>query len=146
MKAAKPTTGANEQSAVITRESGPPIVPVEPQVVPSQKQRIAPRRRVLKSATIAFNQRFSSVPCIVRDLSLAGAHLRVEGTINVPNTFVLIIDLDGLEANCQVVWRRDKGLGVRFASPPRPVTPKRTQVVSALAPRLAPTLRRKPLS
>jgi len=78
--------------------------------------------------------------------SRTGAHLRVEGTVNVPNTFELIVDLDGLQADCEVVWRKDKDIGVRFLSAPRLVTPTRTQVVKALVPEQAPTLRRKPLA
>jgi hypothetical protein len=99
-------------------------------VISFQKQRSAPRRRVRKFATIAFHQPFSSVRSVLRDLSLAGAHLFLEGTINGPNSSGLTIDLDDLEANCQVVWQQDKELGIRFACPPRLVTPKRTQVVS----------------
>jgi hypothetical protein len=109
-------------------------------------RRSRPRRRVLKSGTIAFNDRFSALPCTVRDLSETGAHLRVEGTVNVPNTFELIIDLDGLEANCEVVWRRDKDIGVRFLSAPRTVAPKRMQVIKPLVPERAPALRRKPVA
>jgi len=115
-------------------------------VLPAQYTPRMPRRRVLKSGIIAFNDRFSALPCTVRDLSGTGAHLRVEGTVNVPNTFELIIELDGLEASCQVVWRKDKEIGVRFSSAPRTVTRRRTQVVKALVPQEAPTLRRKPLT
>ena len=64
--------------------------------------------------------------------------------MNVPNTFELIVELDGLEASCEVVWRKDREIGVRFLSAPRAVTPTRTQVVKALAPEQKPTLRRKP--
>jgi PilZ domain len=110
MNTVRPPTGAIEQSAVITNEPGPgpAVVPVAPQLVPPQKERSVQRRRVLKSATMAFNQRFSSVPCVVHNLSSTGALLRIEGTITVPNTFDVMLDLDGLEAHCQVVWRRDK--------------------------------------
>ena len=85
---------ANEQTVVITRQRGPARVPVEPRLVRPQKQRIALHRPVLKSAIITFNQRVSSAPCLVRDLSSTGARLRVEGTIHVPNSFDVIIDLD----------------------------------------------------
>ena len=108
--------------------------------------RSATRRRVLKSGVIAFNDRFSALPCVVRNLSPSGAHLRVEGTINVPNTFELLVELDGLEAQCEVVWRKDKEIGVRFTSPPRMAPPRRAQIVNALASRQAPSLRRKPLA
>ena len=73
-----------------------------------------------------------------------GLILRVEGSVAAPDTFELLIPLDGLEANCQVVWRSGPDLGVRFLSAPRIVAVKRTQVISALTPTKAPTLRRKP--
>jgi PilZ domain-containing protein len=107
--------------------------------------RAALRRRVLKSGIIAFNDRYSALPCTVRNLSATGAHLRAEGTINTPNTFELLIELDGFEVSCEVLWRKDKDIGVRFLSPPRMVAPKRAQVVNALVPNHQPTLRRKPL-
>ena len=110
------------------------------------RARNAPRRRVLKSGIIAFNDRFSALPCTVRNLSSTGAHLRVEGTTNVPNTFELIIELDGLEAQCEVAWRKDNEIGVKFSATPHMVTPKRSQVVNALVRQQAPSLRRKPLA
>jgi hypothetical protein len=128
------------------------VLPSDPTMnlpVPTQAQNEArggPRRRVLKSGIIAFNDRYSALPCTVRNLSTTGAHLRAEGSINTPNTFELLIELDGFEANCEVVWRRDKEMGVRFLSAPRMVPPKRAQVVNALVPNQQPTLRRKPLT
>jgi len=113
----------------------------------AEKQaRVVSRHRVLKSGIIAFNDRYSALPCTVRDLSTTGAHLRADSSINTPNTFELLIELDGFEANCEVVWRKDKDIGVRFLSPPRSVPPKRAQVVNALVPNRPPTLRRKPLT
>jgi hypothetical protein len=106
--------------------------------------RMAPRRRVLKSGIAASNDRRLTVNCTVRDLSDTGARLRVEGSMTVPDTFELLIPLDGLEASCQVVWRKGGEVGVRFLSAPRIVAAKRTQVVSAVVPAKAVTLRRVP--
>jgi hypothetical protein len=108
--------------------------------------RVAPRRRMLKSGTIAYNDRHVTIACILRDMSATGARLRVEGSITAPDTFELLIPLDGLEANCQVVWRSGHELGIQFLSAPRMVTPKRHQVVDAFTPAKAPSLRRKPRS
>ena len=113
---------------------------------PQNEARVAPRRRVLKSGIIAFNDRYSALPCTVRDLSAAGAHLRADGSINTPNTFELLIELDGFEVNCEVIWRKDKDIGVKFLSAPRMVPPKRAQVVNALVPAQQPTIRRKRLT
>jgi hypothetical protein len=106
--------------------------------------RRAPRRRTLKSAIIAYNGRFATLACTVRDISTTGARLRVEGTMSAPDTFDLIIQIDGLEASCEVVWRKDQDVGVRFLSAPRVVAAKRAQIITPVLPAEKPTLRRKP--
>jgi PilZ domain len=106
--------------------------------------RVAPRRRVLKAGIAASNDRHLTVGCTVRDVSATGARLRVESSVGIPDTFELIIEVDGLEADCQVVWRKANEVGVRFLAAPRIVAAKRTQVISPLAPAKAPTLRRTP--
>jgi hypothetical protein len=75
-----------------------------------ENKRGAPRRRVLKGAVVASNDRRSTLRCTVRDLSATGARLEVRGSVTVPDTFLLIIELDGLEAHCEVVRR--KGLEI----------------------------------
>jgi hypothetical protein len=94
-----------------------------------EEKRRTPRRRVLKGGIIAFNDRHSTLPCTVRDVSEGGARLRVETSVIAPDLFVLIIELDGVEMDCEVVLRRAKELGVKFTSAPRTVTPRRRQVV-----------------
>ncbi len=113
---------------------------------PKEDKRRAPRRRVLKGAIIAYNDRRSTIPCTVRDLSDTGARLRADGSINAPDTFLLIIELDGIEADCKVVWRKSPDLAVTFVSPPRKVPAKRAQIIAALIPEPKPSLRRKPKS
>jgi hypothetical protein len=108
-------------------------------------RRGAGRRRILKAGIIAYNERYVTLPCMVRDISATGAHLRAEQAIGVPDTFDLIIDLDGLEASCAVVWRKDNEFGVKFLAAPRQVPPRRAQVINPLVPAQKPTLRRKPL-
>jgi hypothetical protein len=58
------------------------------------------RQRTLKAGIIAFHDRHVMLPCT-----------------------------DGLEVDCEVVWRRAPEVGVRFLSKPRRVTARRTQVV-----------------
>jgi PilZ domain len=110
---------------------------------PRPERRQAPRRRVLKGAIVAFNDRRSTLPCTVRDISDTGARLRIDGFINAPDTFDLIIEIDGLEVPCEVVSRKAGEVAVRFVSPPHMVPARRAQVVNALV-RTKPTLRRQP--
>jgi hypothetical protein len=106
--------------------------------------RIAARRRVLKAGVVAYNDRHVTLSCVVRDISATGARVRVEGSVSAPDTFELLIDADGFEVNCQVVWRKDSEAGVRFLGAPRMVAPKRAQAINPVLPPPKPTLRRKP--
>lgn len=108
------------------------------------KRRTSQRRRVLKGGIIAFNNRRSTLPCTVRNVSDTGALLRMPGAITPPDTFDLLIELDGLEASCTVMWRRGDEVGVHFDAPPRKIPPRRSQVISAVIPARTPSLRRKP--
>lgn len=108
-------------------------------------KRAALRKRVLKGARIAFNERSSTLSCTVRDLSETGARLRVAQGQAVPAKFDLIIDSDGFEASCSVVWRRNEEVGVRFDAPPTIKSEKKQQVVTAID-RSPPSLRRKPIT
>lgn len=87
------------------------------------------RRRVIKGGMIAFNLRRLTYPCVVRDLSIAGARLQTDTPGNIPDTFDLLIELDGIEAECEVMWREGKQVGVRFLAEPVETAPKRKQVV-----------------
>lgn len=95
----------------------------------SNPDRAFQRRRVIKGGTIAFNLRRLTYPCVVRDLSVAGARLQVDCADGIPNTFDLLIELDGFESECEIVWREGKQVGVRFLAEPRISAPKRKQVV-----------------
>ena len=108
--------------------------------------RAGTRRRMLKAGIIAFNNRQCTLSCTVRDHSQTGARLRVDGSLNVPDTFELIIESDALEAACQVVWRKEKEIGVRFLAPPVSVAHKRPQLALAHVPEQRPTLRRKSIA
>lgn len=102
------------------------------------------RRRVLMTGIIAFNRHFTTVRCQVRDFTETGAHLRCDNLVQVPQNFDLIIEMEGLEAACEIAWRKDKDIGVRFLNPPVRIADKRRQIIDPIVPPSAPTLRRHP--
>src|SRR5690606_16497498 len=60
---------------------------MEPMAEPDKRR--APRKRILKGATIAFNDRSSTMSCVVRDISDTGARLRLTKGQVVPSRFEL---------------------------------------------------------
>ena len=125
---------------------GPAENPVQAAAQDGSERRSARRRRLLKSGTIAYNGRYCTVPATVRDISDTGAGLMVGSGAAVPDTFELLISSDGLEADCEVVWRHGNKLGVRFVGAVRHVTPAHKQVISPIVPQKKPELRRKKAS
>ncbi|MCJ7527657.1 MAG: PilZ domain-containing protein [Methyloceanibacter sp.] len=77
--------------------------------------RQSPRRRVLKNAHIIFNNRRSSIDCVVRNLSAHGALLLLPTVVGVPNDFDLCIDGETTCHLAHVVWKGKDRLGVSWA-------------------------------
>jgi hypothetical protein len=76
-------------------------------------QRNAARQRILSAATIEFWG--STLPCMVRNMSDAGAMLDVAATTaEIPEYFTLIVRADGHRTLCRLVWRSQKRIGVAF--------------------------------
>jgi hypothetical protein len=73
------------------------------------------RRRVLMSGQIVFNQHFSVITCIIRNLSEDGACLEVS-SFGIPDCFDLVIDAHHLVKACTVRWRSEHRIGVSFAA------------------------------
>jgi len=76
--------------------------------------RAAPRQRVLKSAIIEFDG--GTISCVVRNISETGAALEVDSPLGIPAEFNLLVSGDRAQLRCHVVWRKEKRIGVRFAS------------------------------
>ena len=92
-------------------------------------RRATPRKRILKAGVIRALPDFEAT-CVVRDLSEGGAKLKVKDARQVPDLFQLTIELDGLLAKCQVMWRNGGNeLGVKFEAPAVAIPPARKQVI-----------------
>jgi len=76
------------------------------------ERRRAPRHRVLKGATVAFNG--IGLDCTVRNLSDSGAAIDFANAVSVPPSFMLTIQSDRLVRRCHPVWSSDRRVGVAF--------------------------------
>ena len=70
------------------------------------------RRHVLDAGLIRFGD--MSICCVLRNLSEAGAALDVGSRENIPDQFTLIVVSKKKIYSCQVVWRKDRSIGVSF--------------------------------
>jgi hypothetical protein len=84
-------------------------------VIDFAEARKTKRRRVLDTGLIRFGD--MSICCVVRNLSEAGAALDIGAQCGIPDQFTLIVVPQKKIYSCAVVWRKDRRIGVRFASP-----------------------------
>ena len=119
----------------------------EDKALPPDAKPAAPRRprhRVLKAGLVCYNDRHVTVPCTVRDMSDGGARISVAGSVGIPDTFELYVELDASWAGCEVTWRRGETVGVRYTTPVTVEAKKRIQVINSAAAPVKPSLRRVP--
>jgi zona occludens toxin (predicted ATPase) len=79
----------------------------------TDERRATIRHRTLKGGRVVTNAGYSTYDCTVRNLSEAGARLRVTSIIGIPEDFELAMD-DGRKFACRVMWRKETELGVTF--------------------------------
>jgi len=99
-----------------------------------ESDRTSERRRVLKGARIGFNHEYSSVECVIRNISETGAFITVEDGILVPNQFTLFNELDRFKVDCEIVWRHGNAFGAHFCGDKVPIASTRAQVLSHYTP------------
>ena len=84
-------------------------------IVESRKSK---RAKVVRAGTISTSNSQTTWPCVVRNISEAGALIQAASTYFIPQEFNLLVELEGLDAKCEVVWRRGTKVGVRFLEKP----------------------------
>jgi PilZ domain len=76
------------------------------------------RRQALDMALIRCGDR--SVSCVIRNLTDAGAALDIGPQSELPDQFTLIVLAKKKIYSCNVVWRKDRRIGVSFAEARKP--------------------------
>ncbi len=86
------------------------------------ERRWAQRRTGIMPGFILTDRLQAAVLCIVRDMSATGALVEliidrysiISTAEALPNTFRLVLRTDDAEVDCQVAWREERRIGVRF--------------------------------
>ena len=85
------------------------------------ENRIAPRLRSLLKGKIVYNNRLSTMDCVVRDISVTGARLALTHQNVLPDKFELYVPLKEKTYSVEVRWRADEDIGVMFLTGQEPV-------------------------
>lgn len=85
-----------------------------------QERRTAQRKRSFLKGTAYFNNRQSSMDCVVRDFSDTGARLEFGGPVTLPDVIELHIPSRDETVRAQIRWRSDLEIGVSFGSASAP--------------------------
>lgn len=72
------------------------------------------RGRTYLGGQIAFNNRWCTIDCLVRNVSQSGARLEFPLPVLVPSELDLIIPVKGYSRRVRVVWKQATTLGVAF--------------------------------
>jgi two-component system cell cycle response regulator len=81
------------------------------------ERRKHPRIAVVQPATLLRDDGSPIADCVLRDISVGGARLRIEAVAQVPRTFNLQVPRGGkVQRHCELVWQADSEMGVRFLS------------------------------
>jgi PilZ domain len=84
-------------------------------VIDLKEARKTQRRPVLDMGLIRFGD--ISMSCILRNLSEAGAALDIGAQVGIPDQFTLIILPQKKICSCNVIWRKERRIGVQFTGP-----------------------------
>ena len=96
--------------------------------------RTSNRKRTMLAGKIIFNDRNSSIDCLIRNISENGAKIVVGQTVIFPARFELLVPQHGRSYQARVAWRQGDETGLDFAS--ELIAGREVLVDSALADRL----------
>ncbi len=88
----------------------------------ADERRWAQRKRSVLAGKIMGDRLQGSVGCVVRDLSATGAQLDlkfsktsvISSVGQLPDQFILVLERERSEVQCETAWRRGESAGVRF--------------------------------
>jgi hypothetical protein len=80
-----------------------------------KEARKTPRRPVMDMGLIRFGE--FSMSCVLRNMSEAGAALDIGSQIGIPDQFTLIVLPQKKIYSCNVIWRKERRIGVQFTDP-----------------------------
>lgn len=86
------------------------------------EKRNSARRTIARTVHLATGVS-PPLECQLLDISELGARVRVGAPASAPQEFLILLG-KGLSRWCQVIWRSDTAIGVKFIEPPQSLDTK----------------------
>jgi len=77
------------------------------------------RVRSFLRAQIIFNNRMTSIECIIKNISATGARVALDESLAVPTEFDIYIPQRGRSHRAKMIWRDKDSIGVDFLDEPQ---------------------------
>jgi hypothetical protein len=90
------------------------------------EHRRAPRKRTLKEARVVLTD-WTTMDCLVRDMSASGARLAFGAPVTLPKTFSLLMVAAEKLIPAELLWQRGLLAGIAFTGPDRPAPARPAQ-------------------
>src|SRR5437762_2733813 len=84
-------------------------------IIDLQEARKTQRRPALDMGLIRFGD--ISMSCVLRNVSEGGAALDIGSQVGIPDQFTLIVLPQRKIYSCNVIWRKERRMGVQFTGP-----------------------------
>ena len=79
------------------------------------EKRAEHRRKMLKGGTVHFNKGYSSLECVIRDVTSTGVRIQMGETFGMPSRVLLAISGEEGRVEASVRWRNSRNVGLSFA-------------------------------
>lgn len=79
-----------------------------------QDRRRDARRRVIYGGVLAYNDRFSTMDCVVRNFTASGAKIALPANAILPDRLALAVRRKNREYAARIVWRSEREVGLEF--------------------------------
>lgn len=80
-----------------------------------QERRTSQRDRTFLGGQVIYNDRCSTMDCLVRNMSQSGAMLVFDDVALIPSEFDVTIRHKGESRRARIVWRDEKKAGIAFS-------------------------------
>jgi hypothetical protein len=82
-------------------------------------KRVSDRVKTFLRAQIVFNNRMTTIDCIVKNISATGARVALNESLAVPAEFEIYIPQRGCTRHARLVWRDKDSMGIDFLDVPQ---------------------------